>query len=263
MSQKPIIRTLASASVVAMTMTYPAWMSTAAAQAATPGPDETASASAAQPQAQAQAPSGLEAARAKAEERRAAMDEEREKRYAELRASAAELGVDLPETPPWAASGAIMPEPPAPPEMPGRYKRPSQKERDAIRQKREEMREAHWKRMQAEAAQRNRDIPQPAPWEAMEERRQAMAKRMEQYRETIEKMTVEQREAARAVFAQRPPMPRPPMRPDRYGAPQWHGPCPIAGHEYGRPLHPMMPGLYDAPGYDQGPPPPPARQGSN
>ncbi|NEX22310.1 hypothetical protein G3480_18710 [Thiorhodococcus mannitoliphagus] len=265
MSRNLTIRTLASASVVAFTMACPAWMSAAAAEEAPATPPEAPNAVAAQPQERAPAPSGAAVARAKAEERRAAMDAAREKRYADLRASAAELGVDLPETPPWKAAEARMPDVPTPPEMPSRYQRPTPEERDAMRKRREEMREEHWNRMRADAAQRGRSGPQTTPWEDMEARREEMAARIEQYRETIEKMTEEQREAARAVFGQMPRMPQRPMGPSGYGAPQWGSHCPTGGYECGcnHPRRPMMPGYPEAPSYDQGPPPPPARQQGN
>lgn len=62
-----------------------------------------------QPPPPAVAPTPGEVARAQAEERRAAVQEERNRRYRELRASAAEVGVELPELPPWEAAGAWGP----------------------------------------------------------------------------------------------------------------------------------------------------------
>lgn len=69
-------------------------------------------------------PPGIAAARERVEARRAEVAAERIRRYEDLRTRAAEVGLDLPETPPWVHSGVRPPEfpsPPAPPpgEIPG------------------------------------------------------------------------------------------------------------------------------------------------
>ncbi|KAA6183645.1 hypothetical protein F2Q65_15075 [Thiohalocapsa marina] len=69
------------------------------------------------------------------------------------------------------------------------------------------------------------ELPETPPWEAAEQRRQAMLEKYNEYRSIIEAMTDEQKEAISALFGgQRAPM-RSPM------------------HGYGRPpVHPgMMP----------------------
>jgi pyruvate/2-oxoglutarate dehydrogenase complex dihydrolipoamide acyltransferase (E2) component len=53
--------------------------------------------------------------RAQMEQRHAEAMAERDKRYADLRQRAAEVGLELPETPPWAQYG--MPDMPTPPAM--------------------------------------------------------------------------------------------------------------------------------------------------
>lgn len=257
------IRTFASATVLALAIAQPTWAQSAPATGQTTADGAQAPAAETQPSPEAAketaAPkSGPEAARARAEQHRAAMEAERDKRYAELRASAARLGVDMSETPPWKAAEGAMPRMPAPPPLPEGYGRPSPEEREARLQQRESIREEHWKRMQAEAAARGMDGPESAPWEDMEKRRQEMAERIEQYRKTVEQMSEAQREAAQAVFGGAPAMPYPPMPQGDYGHSGWSHPCPIS--PYGMPQRPMMPSYHDMPGYDQGPPPPPAKR---
>lgn len=229
----------------------------AAAPTAVPAPDNTA--------------------RAKAEERRAAMTAEREKRYEELRARAAEIGLALPETPPWeSADRPAIPEPPAMPERRGM----SPEDMEAMRQQRQAMREqmrsmtpeerrairdAHWQQMRAEAAERGIEMPETPPWAEAEQRRKEMEEQFETYRKTVEAMSEEQIEAARALFGSAPPMPEGPRMPPygyaphRYGygyGPQGGYPGGMAypGDLGGMGQAPMMPG-YGTPGYDQGPPP--------
>ncbi|MBK1721421.1 hypothetical protein CKO23_04020 [Thiocystis violacea] len=242
-------------------MTPALWLSTASA--AEEVPSETATQTpqtpAAQPAEATPEPSKAEVARARAEQRRAEMDAEREKRYAELRASAAQLGVELPETPPWQVAESSMPAMPTPPDMPAGYGRPSPEERKAMRQQREAMRAERWQRMQDEASERGMDMPQTPPWADAQKRHQDMAERFEAYRKTIEQMTDEQREAARAVFGRHPhAKPRPRMPQAGYGYPSRKHPC--QDDAYDMPYPPMMPYYQEAPGYDQGPPPPPAKR---
>ncbi|WP_296808452.1 hypothetical protein [Thiocapsa sp.] len=233
--------------------------------------------------ASSDAPTPGEAARAKAEERRAAMMAEREKRYEELRARAAEIGLALPETPPWESTDRPqMPEPPAMPERRGM----SPEDMEAMRQQRQEMREqmrsmtpeerramrdAHWQQMRADAAERGVEMPESPPWAEAEARRKEMEERFEAYRKTVEAMSEEQIEAARALFGSPPPMPEMPRMPPHGGyepggygygyGPQggYPGGMPYPGERGGMGHPPMMPEFgapgYGAPGFDQGPPP--------
>lgn len=203
-------------------------------------------------------PSPAEAARAKAEERRAAMDAERAKRYAELRAHAAELGVEMPETPPWESARAAMPAPPATPEFPS-YRAKTTEEIEALRQQHQAMRDARWKRMREDAAARGVEMPETAPWADAEKRQREMAARYQEYRKTIQQMTDEQREAARAMFSRAPAMPRqdPTQNGYYHGYQGWDHPCHT--DPYGMSYPSMMPDDYAEPGYDQGPPPPQGR----
>jgi hypothetical protein len=220
------------------------------------------------------APAPGEAARAKAEERRAAMMAEREKRYEELRARAAEIGLALPEMPPWeSADRPQMPEPPAMPERRGmspedmeamREQRRAMREqmRSMTPEERREMRDAHWQQMRADAAERGIEMPETPPWAEAEERRKEMEERFETYRKTVEAMSEEQIEAARALFGSPPPMPEMPRMPPSGGyEPRGYGYGygPQGGYPGGMGHPPMMPDYgapgYGAPGYDQGPPP--------
>jgi hypothetical protein len=235
------------------------------------------------------APTPREAARAKAEERRAAMMAEREKRYEELRARAAEIGLALPETPPWDSTDRPqMPEPPALPERRGMSAEDMEAMREQRRVMREQMlsmtpeerramRDAHWQQMRADAAERGIEMPETPPWAEAEERRKEMEERFEAYRKTVEAMSEEQIEAARALFGSPPPMPEMPRMPPQggYEPPSYgYGYGPQGGYPGGMPYpserggmgHPHMmpdygtPGYgapgYGVPGYDQGPPQP-------
>ena len=238
------------------------------AETATPEASPAEAVPASEPAAVAAPASPAEAARAQAEERRAAMMAEREKRYEELRASAAEIGLALPETPPWLAAPA-MPEPPPMPERFGM----SPEDLDAMREQRRAMmekmrsmspeerramREAHWEQMRADAAERGIEMPETPPWVEAEQRRKAMEEQLEQYRQTIDAMTEEQLEAARVLFGSPPPMPEFPPMPKRMPH-KGYGHGPYGGHPGGMPYGadpramgygPMMP-YYGAPSMPQ------------
>jgi hypothetical protein len=224
----------------------------AAAPAAAPAPATKAPESAAPavetaaPAAAASAPAptastGADAMREKMEQRHAEAMAERDKRYAELRQHAAEVGIELPETPPWEQAG--MPEMPAMPEgMPaGMMPRPAQ----MTDEERQAMREKRWEAMRARAAERGMELPETPPWEAAEQRRKEMQERFEQYRATIDAMSDEQKEAIKAIFGSaRAPMERPVM--PRYGMPcgQYGADCPQG---YGSGMGP-----YRGPGMEPG-----------
>ncbi|MBK1716513.1 hypothetical protein [Thiocystis violacea] len=259
MFEMPTHVTLASAAVLAMALSQTLVPITALA--ADSGAPEVPSAQTAAPAEPvptepAATPAPVMTGRAKAEDRRAAMDAERAKRYVELRASAAELGVELPETPPWESARAAGPSLPEPPDYPSRLGG-TPEDMEAMRQQRESMRAARWERMREEAAARGIEMPDTPPWEEAGKRRQEMAERFQNYRRAIEQMTDEQREAARALFGGRRAMPwEGAPRMHHYGYEGWDHPC--QGEAQGMPYPPMRPHVYDAPGYDQGPPPPPA-----
>lgn len=278
---------LASAATLALVLAQGAWATEEPAQAvaATPAPAEqsapavpapTEAASAPAPAATpAMAPSPAEAARARADERRAAMMAEREKRYQELRASAAEIGLDLPEAPPWVGGDWALPEPPASPQRRGLSPEDIEAMRAQRREMREQMRymtpeerrltrEAHWRQMRADAAERGVELPETPPWVAAEQRRKEMEARYEQYRKTLDAMTEEQIEAARAIFGSAPSLPEEPMMPptgpgygpDPRGAYPGFGGYPAEPEGMGGyPAYPMMPYPGHS-GFDQAPPPP-------
>jgi hypothetical protein len=180
-----------------------------------------------------------EAARARADEARTAMEETRKKRYQALRASAAELGVDLPETPPWESSMPGMPEP----------------MHAMTAEERRAMWESRWQQRRKDAAAHGIDLPETPPWVEAEKRHQAMREQFERYRQTVEQMSKEQREAAQAVFGQanRHSHQHPALNTD--GRDGWHSAQPCHVNPYAMPYPPAMPG-YDVPGYQEGPPPP-------
>ena len=117
------------------------------------------------------------------------------------------------------------------------------------------MRQARWEKLREEANTHGIEMPNTPPWEEAEKRRQETAERFQAYRKTVEEMTEEQREAARAVFGhpQTLPQRRTPQRAP-YGYGGWDRPC--QGDTYGSPYPPFMPYPYETPRYDQGPPPP-------
>jgi hypothetical protein len=268
---KPFIP-FASSAALALTLSQTMLISTALAAETQTAPAQTAQPAApAQYPGQGQAATPAETARARAEERQAAMLEQRKKRYQDLRASAAEIGVEMPETPPWEAAWSEMPAMPVPPDMTAQTEK-WQEDDAAMRQWREDMqartrermrtmtpeerqamREERWKRMRAEAAERGVEMPETPPWVEAEKRRQEMAERFEQYRKTVEQMTDEQREAAKAVFGRAAARTAPPMRHHDFGP--GHEPWGYPGHgpyqddPRGMPYPPMMP-YPDAPGED-------------
>lgn len=218
--------------------------------------DETGAGSSAPAQAQQQtAPPAAPAAAPSPEQARADMEQrmnaamtERTKRYEELRKRAAEVGLELPETPPWAAAG--MPQPPA---MPADIAQPragaASERKPMTREDLEAMRQQRWEAMRERAKEMGRELPETPPWEAAEQRRKELLKKYEEYRATIEAMTDEQKEAIAALFgaraAEAPAMPQRPMG-GRMGGPCAHA---QSGQPCGRG---MMPG-YGGPGPRMGP----------
>jgi hypothetical protein len=164
----------------------------AAAPAPTPeaagaAPGATEAASAAPP------PPEITAARERMEQRRAEMMEERSRRYQELRERAAEVGLDLPETPPWEQSGIQPPEMPSPPAMPVPLSRETLGKGRAgmTPEERDAMREQRYQAMRERAKQRGVELPETPPWKLMsDEERQA-------HWEKMRNMSPEERRAMR------------------------------------------------------------------
>lgn len=236
---------LASAAVLALVSSQAVTLESALATESQPAvppaptavtPEPMTSPKKASEEARAQSPAEL--ARTRAEERRAAMAAERERRYEELRASAAELGLKLPEAPPWKSVQS------GPPTLTDQTQASSP--------------EARWQRMRADAANRGIGMPETPPWVEARKRRQAIEEQFARYREIVEQMTDEEREAAQALFAGAPMRPRP-ARPHfgpGCGRSAWGYPGPYQGEPLGTVYPPLMP-YYETPGFEQGPPPPP------
>lgn len=201
MPHTPRVLSLASAAALTLALGQAAWAEQAPATPAAPAAAATA--------APAAAPAPA------VDTRRAEMDAQRAKHYADLRVRAKEVGIDLPETPPWETPMGQMPAPPAM----GDYSGPSaaeweamRAEREALREKirsmtpeeRAALRESHWKKMRERAAERGVELPETPPWKAAEERYKAAKEQFERYRKIVDAMTDEQREAARAVFGGAP-----------------------------------------------------------
>jgi hypothetical protein len=249
----------------------PAAEPAAAAQPAPVAEAPPATPPAAEPPAAGGAPaaqaSRAEAARANAEARRAEMDADRNRRYQDLRQRASEVGLELPETPPWEETPAMpVHRDAAPPDWDA-----MRKEREAMRERvksitpeeRKATREAHWQKMRERAAERGVEMPETPPWEEAEQRYKAAQEQFDRYRKIVDEMTDEQLEAARALFGRGEdgPQPMQPMAPPRmpqhgYGyGPQGgypgYGPYQGGPGAMGRPPMPYYEG-----GMEQAPPPP-------
>ena len=217
----------------------------AAGGSAAPGAEPAPAAEApATTEAPAATPTPAEIARSRAEARqarRAEQDAERNQRYVELRQRAAEVGLELPETPPWEAA---MPDAPAMPSQAGAAApdwQAMRQEREAMRERfksmtpeeRKAMRDAHWQKMRERAAERGMEMPETPPWEEAEKRYKAAQEQFDRYRKIVDEMTEEQLEAARALFGHSEDMPQPmqPMAPQmpRQMPPQ----MPQGGYGYG------------------------------
>lgn len=156
-------------------------------------------------------PPSMTAARERMEKRQAEMMKERGLRYDELRARAAEVGLELPETPPWEQAGMQPPEMPMPADMPAPPKMPEHmgmptppdmmapagsEGRAAMRggktqEEWDAMREQRYQAMRERAEQRGMDMPEMPPWMLMsQEEREA-------HWEKMRNMTPEQRQAER------------------------------------------------------------------
>lgn len=195
-------RLITLASATAMTLALGPAM---AQEQAAPAPTAQSAPAAAAPvtapaMPQAAAPeSGADAARAAMEKRWAEAMAEREQRWEQMRARAAEQGMELPETPPWAQGGA-MPQMPAAPSMPEGMPMMPQGFGQMTPEERRAMRDKRWEEMRARAAEQGMELPETPPWEAAEQRQKEMMERYDRYRGIIEAMTDEQKEAISALF---------------------------------------------------------------
>ena len=172
------------ASTQAAPLTVAPPVDTAATQSPAPPPVEPASGTPQPPSP----PEQMDAAHERMEQRRAEMMEQRNRRYDELRERAAEVGLELPETPPW--------------------KLMSDEERRAHREtmrtmspeERRTMRDKHWQEMRDRSRERGIEMPDTPPWKQAEQRREEMKARWESYEKTLNAMTPEQKEAIHALF---------------------------------------------------------------
>jgi hypothetical protein len=201
-----------------------------ASSQAAPAPNASAEAPATEPKAGAAAKepaaspeSEYETAHERMEKKRSEMMEARKRRYEELRERAAEVGLELPETPPWEQAGMEPPEMPTPP-----WKAMSSEERQAEWEKmrkisaeeRAAMREKRWEELRERAKNEGFDLPETPPWKQAQERREAMRAKWAEYRKLVDDMSPEQKEAARAIFGRggRPmPVPMPVEAPCERG----------------------------------------------
>ncbi|MEJ2456408.1 MAG: hypothetical protein P8103_19975 [Candidatus Thiodiazotropha sp.] len=227
--------------------------------------DEAASADAAEAPAEDTASSGYAAP--SDDPRAAAMQQrwrEREARYEDLKQRAKEVGVMLPEDPPWKSSSmGAMPE-----DMAERMQR-HQAMMSMTPEERMAAREEYYKEMQARAKERGMDLPDTPPWKA---RQSAMDEAWEKHRAVIDGMTDEERAACHAMhqrhmgmmrdFPERPMMRNPgmvgpgTMRPGTMGpgtmGPGTMGPGTMGPGMMGPGM--MGPGMM-GPGYGYGPNP--------
>ena len=164
-------------------------------------------------------PAAATAARERMEQKHEEMMEQRKRRYEDLRSRAAEVGLKLPETPPWEQTSMAPPDMPAPPGMPEPPAMPALPEmpeppampappdaatpmpeppmRPAARrgrmtpEARDAMREQHYQAMRERAAQQGVELPETPPWKLMSEEERTAR------REMMRSLTPEQRDAMR------------------------------------------------------------------
>lgn len=150
---------------------------------------------------------GAQTLREKMQQRYAAAMAEREKRYEEARQRAAEMGMEMPETPAWTPYGPYpygpfgnMPDMPDMPDAMGMPEGLPAPLATMTPEERKTLREQRWEEMRARAAEQGMEFPETPPWEAAEQRRQEMLERYNEYKAIIEAMTDEQKEAISALF---------------------------------------------------------------
>jgi len=220
MTSRLSLLSLVSVATLALALAQPAHAegepAASATAAAAPATEAPAAAPAASPTAEPMShPAASDAAM---DQRRAEMDAERNRRYAELRTRAAEMGVDLPETPPWEQSAMARPEMPRMPGMtPDERRAQMERMRNMTPEERAAARAENYKQLRERAAAQGIQLPETPPWEQAQQRRKAMQEKWEAYRKEVEAMTDAQREAARAIFggAPGPDVQQMPMQPGR------------------------------------------------
>ena len=232
----------------APTAEAPSPESAAAEPAAEPPVTEAPAAAKPAPGAPGQPPPSFTAAQERMEAKQAERMKERRKRYDELRERAAEVGLDLPETPPWEQAGIQPPAMPTPLGMPSAPDMPRPPAMTAPAgaaapgpgpiglspEEREERRET-MRAMTPEQRRAMHEAHRKEMLERAEQRRQEMQERWEKYRSLVDAMSEEQREAAAAIYGQAAPqMPFASMQP------QMPMQSPYGGN-YGMPMAPMMP----------------------
>jgi hypothetical protein len=116
--------------------------------------------------------------------------DERDARYEDLKARAREVGVMLPEDPPWKSTGMGMR-----PDMAERMQR-HQTMMSMSPEERMAAREKHYKEMQARAKERGFDMPDTPLWEA---RQSVMDEEWAKHQAVIDGMTDEERAACHAM----------------------------------------------------------------
>jgi len=201
----------------------------------------------ASPDMQAPPPTlGADLPRARGGMSQAERDAVREQRYQAMRERAKAQGIEMPEMPPW--------------------KLMTEEEREARRQmmrtltpeQRRAIREQHWQELRERGQQQGIEMPETPPWKQAEQRREEMHQRREAYRQIVEQMSAEQREAAAAVFGQPPAAPelpampmQPPAMPDYHGMPDFmpQGPMPQPWGAPGYGAQRQMPPSWGMPGY--------------
>ncbi|MET0090048.1 MAG: hypothetical protein ABW068_08525 [Candidatus Thiodiazotropha sp.] len=163
-------------------------------------------------------------------------DAYRQERYAEMRKRAEEMGVEMPETPPWADPRMDSIRPSMEERMEHRNKMMSKTpdERDAYRQER-------YAEMRNRAEDMGVEMPETPPWEA---RKQAMDEQWAEHQKIMQGMTDEQRAACHSMMQRHRGM----------------GPGQGMGMGLGRGMGPQgwsQPGMmpYGQPGYGYGPGP--------
>jgi hypothetical protein len=165
---------------------------------------------------------------------------ERDERYEELKTRAKEVGVMLPDDPPWKSPEAGMM-----PHKGERWQR-HQEMMSMTPEERRAAREAHFQEMQSRAGQRGTEMSAPPPWVA---RQSAMQEAWAQHQAVIDGMSDEERAACHAMHrrhmgmmmrqrSQRQPTWGPGVRPGAM-EPGW-GPG-MMGRDYGYGSNPYGP----------------------
>jgi hypothetical protein len=164
----------------------------------------------------------------------------REQAWQARRDRAAQRGVDMPDKGPW---NLLSPE--------ERQAHREEMRNAATPEERAALRDKHWTQLRERATAQGMTLPETPPWKEAEQRREAMKARWESYRQIIDQMSAEEREAAEAIFGQMPQPPEMPAMPEM--GRDMMPPMPY-GRDFGTPAPraypPMTPG-YGGPGYGE------------